>query len=478
MDFQQRQQKKYSALLDQLECWHEQGDYEKIIARILEIDEWQYQYILVSQAARAYNNLGSYQKALELLMTVKEQGTEDCLWFYRLGYAYFYLNKRKEAATCFEKVLEFDADDTDALFYLLHCYEEEDEQEKWQAAADRLRESAPEEWAEYIEAGGENPEPRELYTEEEIMVLEEHISKYFGSFQGVFHELVSPDIHVDIAIIEPSNTHNYYTLVTMGMGAHKMNVPKDMKDKSMDRAELMLCLPPDWDIKNPDETWYWPLRWLKILARLPIEENSWLGWGHTVPNGEPFANNTKLSAVALLHPAWVFSEEAAQCRMPNGDIISFYQVVPLYEEEMNFKIMQGMYDFLELVDDNFLPVIDINRKNYCDFFENSTYLPTVPEIKELIQWDGPAGCIVSDKILLEGCQVGYMYREEPIDNVPDSGWRFFAQEEISEQVDDMEHIHVSDLNTVCNYDQDIIPFLDAPVGTVFYRDSTGSFRKK
>ena len=65
----------------------------------------------------------------------------------------------------------------------------------------------------------------ELYTKEEIDALEMHIDTYFGSYDRVFHELVSPDIHVDICIIPPSEERPYYTLVTQGMGAHCMNVP-------------------------------------------------------------------------------------------------------------------------------------------------------------------------------------------------------------------------------------------------------------
>ena len=43
----------------------------------------------------------------------------------------------------------------------------------------------------------ESREP-ELYTEEEMSVVEQHIKNTFGEFENVFHELVSPDIHVDI----------------------------------------------------------------------------------------------------------------------------------------------------------------------------------------------------------------------------------------------------------------------------------------
>ena len=41
----------------------------------------------------------------------------------------------------------------------------------------------------------------------------------------LFHEIVSPDIHLDIIIVPPTEKNNYYKLITMGMGAYGMNVP-------------------------------------------------------------------------------------------------------------------------------------------------------------------------------------------------------------------------------------------------------------
>ena len=35
----------------------------------------------------------------------------------------------------------------------------------------------------------------EVYTEEEMEAVEGHIQQYFGKFENVFHEIVSPDIH-------------------------------------------------------------------------------------------------------------------------------------------------------------------------------------------------------------------------------------------------------------------------------------------
>ena len=127
----------------------------------------------------------------------------------------------------------------------------------------------------------------EVYSEEERKAVEEHIEACFGAFETVLHEVVSPDIHVDVCVIPPAKDRNYYTLVTMGMGAHRMNVPAELAEYKLERAELAIALPADWKVDQEafrDERWYWPVRLLKTLARLPGECHTWLGWGHTVDN--------------------------------------------------------------------------------------------------------------------------------------------------------------------------------------------------
>ena len=134
----------------------------------------------------------------------------------------------------------------------------------------------------------------EVYTEEEMEAVEAHIQQYFGKFENVFHELSSPDIHVDICVVPPSGDRDYYTLVTMGMGAHRMNVPEELAEYKLERAELAIALPGNWKLKREDlknERWYWPIRLLKALARLPIASDTWLGFGHTMDKEEDFAKD-------------------------------------------------------------------------------------------------------------------------------------------------------------------------------------------
>jgi len=219
----------------------------------------------------------------------------------------------------------------------------------------------------------------EYYSAEEIGAIDSYIAKNFGEFGEVLHEIVSPDIHVDIVMIKPTEERNYYTLVTMGMGAHRMNIPPELAEYRLDRAEMMICLPPCWKLpiaisgdeakineNDPDnsahENWYWPIRWLKNVARLPVWNNTWIGLGHTVPNGpeaEPFAENTKLGCMIIV-PPFQFSEEVMACEMPDGSHVTFYQMFPIYADEMNYKLANDLDVLMEKFGE--LPeVVDINR---------------------------------------------------------------------------------------------------------------------
>ena len=81
---------------------------------------------------------------------------------------------------------------------------------------------------------------------------------------------------------------------------------------------------------------------------------------------------------------------------------------------------------------------------------------------------GHGACFATDRITVDGQRVGFMYREEP-DNDIDSGWRFLAGTESDEYMNDPENMAIYDVNTIANYDPEIVPFLGAPVGAAFER---------
>ena len=97
------------------------------------------------------------------------------------------------------------------------------------------------------------------------------------------------------------------------------------------------------------------------------------------------------------------------------------------------------------------------------------YIPA-RDIKRLVEHDG--GCIATDRIMVDGRPVGYMYRERP-ENDADTGWRFMAGDESDEYMDNGDNLGVYAVNTIANYDHDIQPFLGAPIGSAFAHPQTG-----
>ena len=207
------------------------------------------------------------------------------------------------------------------------------------------------------------PMPTEVYTEEELDAVENHIEKHFGAYANVFHEIVSPDIHLDICIVDPTEERNYYMLVTLGMGAHRMNVPAELAACKLERAELAIALPPDWNIHENDAVHYWPIHLLKDLARLPIKDNTWLAWGHTIDSRVPYAETTKLTAALLISPQRC-GRDGDVCPLPNGDEVNFYQIIPIYRDELNYKCDRSAKELLNIFGErNVGFVVDPQRRN-------------------------------------------------------------------------------------------------------------------
>ena len=448
-------------LLSRLEQWHQEDEYQKIIDCLETLAHTQaLDYTLTCQLARAYNNIANSEseeftaqlkRAEELLRSVETEGTDDPLWHFRLGYSLFYQDREQEALDCFRRTQELDPEDGDTEYFIKEC-------EKYIAA----RECHP-----------------EMYEQEDWGAVETHLERYFGPCDNVFHEIMSPDIHVDIYIMKPTPERNYYVLSTFGMGAHRMNVPEELAGKKLERAEIIVTLPPDWKVTEPGEEWYWPIRWLKILARLPINEEGWLGWGHTIanPDDAPFAENTRLCGVMITQPQG-FDEDAVCCPLPGGDEVNFYHMIPLTFEEMQFKLAHDAQTLLERFTPEQLAVVDIHRESVCPDAPEKRFAIPREELKQLYEGDGPQGCIATDRIVVDGAPVGYCYREEPDagDEAWDSGWRFTAGDESETYMDDPDRSGVYALNTICNYDPDVIPLLDSEPGTAWSRGEDGVFR--
>jgi hypothetical protein len=205
--------------------------------------------------------------------------------------------------------------------------------------------------------------------DQNIERISRHIEEHVGPVAGVFHEIVSDLVHIDLHVVNPSPERNYYTLITSGMSDRPMSPPPGAEEHRF--AELMICLPPDWPLAYKDfedESNYWPIRWLKILARLPHEYQTWLFTSHTVPNGdpaEPFAENTEMCCALLLDPV-LFDDEFRVLEIDKKKTVHFLALVPLYVEEMECKLREG-YDVLirRLDEAGVNELLNVRRKNAC-----------------------------------------------------------------------------------------------------------------
>jgi hypothetical protein len=160
------------------------------------------------------------------------------------------------------------------------------------------------------------------------------------------------------------------------MSDKPMNVPEEFDDRKY--AELCVLLPKDWQIDATshltleetfiDENGYWPVHWLKFIARLPHQYDTWVGHGHTISNGEdvePLAENTKLCCM-FLYPSITLGKDFFNLKINEHKTVKFYCLYPLYKEEMDFKLKNSADALIDKFEKyNISDVIDINRKNTC-----------------------------------------------------------------------------------------------------------------
>jgi len=204
---------------------------------------------------------------------------------------------------------------------------------------------------------------------ENIDRISAHIERHFGKIEMVWHEMISDLVHVDVHWVKPTADRNYHTLVTSGMSDRPMTAPEGAE--AYRYGELVICLPPDWQLSMEafeDERWYWPVRLLKVLARFPHEYDTWLYIGHTVPNEnppQPYAQNTKLCC-ALLMPTLLSGDGFRELEIDEQKTICFYSVIPIYRQEMDFKLKQGLDPLIDRFDkEGVNELLDVARKNVC-----------------------------------------------------------------------------------------------------------------
>ena len=154
-------------LQKQLETLNAQGDYQAIIDTLKALPKEELTPALVSELARAYNNLAGpdtpeyYRKAIELLKSVESSLTDDHTFNFRMGYAYYYLGEEGYALPYFEKALSARPGDRDTRMFIEGCRQQLSLPQFQKSFARRVKEA----WDSFVEkeaglrellGGGEN----------------------------------------------------------------------------------------------------------------------------------------------------------------------------------------------------------------------------------------------------------------------------------------------------------------------------------
>ena len=169
---------------------------------------------------------------------------------------------------------------------------------------------------------------------------------------------------------------------------------------------------------------------------------------------------------------------------PNGVTLQFmrnrlervWMEIPCPEKDGSYARHSNMAEVIELLKS--LPETFESLKSDLVFQhwdgENEEKLFAIPDdlVKKLIDDHGVA--FATDHITCQDLGIGYMYRETP-EFEEDSGWRFLSGEEDQAYMDVAENSGIYEVNTIANYDPDIIPFLNSPVGSAFARNDDDQF---
>ena len=183
-------------------------------------------------------------------------------------------------------------------------------------------------------------------------------NRFFGTCENVYHELTSQLPHIDVYTYPGQNQRNFCTLVTGGMSDRPMRLPKEAQGVPR-RVELIFYC------SEAKPEYLETLRW---LAAFPHSYRTWVGSGHTIPNGDPPAPmwgagelNTILLVPTILSP----DNTLPSALSIDGDPVEFLWVVPLSQKECDLKLAKGFAAILHLFQRHRHPhVFNPERRSY------------------------------------------------------------------------------------------------------------------
>jgi hypothetical protein len=201
-------------------------------------------------------------------------------------------------------------------------------------------------------------------------IISDHIDEFFDDSNEiiVLDEVESELIVSNVYLIKANDKRPYHILLSCGMSALPMSVPKSIESSKF--VEVVMLLPKEW-IFSPesfdDEKYYWPVRIIKEISRLPHKNKTWLGINHTysAEDRPDFAPGIGLNSV-ILTKSKILLNDFTNIETEDNAVVQIYSLIPLYAEELEYKRKNGAQALLELLEkSNVTEVVNIGRQNVC-----------------------------------------------------------------------------------------------------------------
>jgi hypothetical protein len=154
---------------------------------------------------------------------------------------------------------------------------------------------------------------------------------------------------------KPHANREHWTLITGGMSDYQQPLPPGTPEYVSPRTEIMMY------VREPKQ---WMFDVLMGLAEIPFREQTHLHWWHTVPNGMPMTPQPSLLTNFFLIPPFCESVDFDSLRI-DDQRVQFLVVLPITDEELEFKLKQGATALLKIFEDkDFDCIVKEERQSY------------------------------------------------------------------------------------------------------------------
>ncbi len=182
-----------------------------------------------------------------------------------------------------------------------------------------------------------------------IAMREQAYTELLGPEFQVHHELLPLIPHIDVYCFSPQGPREFFTFITGGMSDLPMNAPSQLGREAR-RVEFVFYTE---QASEHDAQQYAEL--LRRLAHFAHDNQAWVHWGHTIPNGtppSPMLGTKNLDTLLLMWSIVDPDSTLGERLVIDGDPVNLVWCVPITSAESRYKLDRGanaLYEVFERV---------------------------------------------------------------------------------------------------------------------------------